>query len=276
MRPDPIVTPAILEERPDLQILEVRWRLGTPREAHRAAYDAGHLPGAVYVDLEDVATGPHRPGRGRHPLPSPKHVAARLADLGVDLAAPCLVVDDATGMHAARLWWLLDALGVEAYLLDGGLAAIEGPRCTTPCTRPPLPPAPALSSWPPGSVWQVDELARHLEEVVVLDARARERYLGHTEPIDPLAGHIPGSRAMPLDELLASGRFPSPEEARVLFEPLASRPLVASCGSGITACALVALGRRAGVEVALLEGSWSGWCEDPTRPVCTLPCGNAG
>jgi thiosulfate/3-mercaptopyruvate sulfurtransferase len=273
---DPILDPADLGALEDAQLLEVRWRLGTSPEEHHTAYLGGHWPGAIFVDLEAVGTGSHRPGAGRHPLPDPHRAARDLAALGVDLARPLVVLDDARGAVAARLWWLLDALGAEAYLLDGGLDALSGPRCTTPCSPEAAPlRAPAVAAWPPQLVMGVAELARRLGDasLVVLDARAVERYRGLQEPIDPRAGHIPGAVSLPLERVLAAGRFPSPDEARRLLEPLAGRILVASCGSGITACALVALARRAGSNAVLLEGSWSGWCEDPNRPACSDPCG---
>lgn len=271
---DPILAPADLSD--DLQILDVRWRLGTPVDEHRARYAAGHLPGAVFVDLEAVGTGPHRPGAGRHPLPAPRAVARDLAALGVDLSAPCVVVDDVRGASAARLWWLLDALGVEAYLLDGGLEALEGPWCRDPCDRPATTPPPSIvPAWPSDLVLDVDTLAKRLAEpsLSVLDARARERYLGRLEPIDPRAGHIPGAHSLPIDELLANGRFPDPATARAILAPVSGDDLVAACGSGITACVLIALARRAGLHARLLEGSWSGWCEDPARPACDVVCG---
>ncbi|ACU54897.1 3-mercaptopyruvate sulfurtransferase [Acidimicrobium ferrooxidans DSM 10331] len=275
MSRDPILAPTDLSA--ELQILDVRWRLGTPVSEHRARYDAGHVPGAIFVDLEAVGTGAHRPGAGRHPLPEPGQVARDLAALGVDLGAPCVVVDDARGASAARLWWLLDALGVEAYLLDGGLEALEGPRCQDPCDRrAAATPRAVPATWPGELVLDVDTLADQLNDpsLCVLDARARERYLGQSEPIDPRAGHIPGARSLPIDEVLATGRFPDPATARRILGPVGDREIVASCGSGITACVLIALARRAGRDARLLEGSWSGWCEDPARPVCRSVCGD--
>jgi len=270
---DPIVGPEALDTMEGVQVLDVRWRLGGTREEHYGAYRAGHIPGAIFVDLEEVATGAHRPGAGRHPLPSPVEFRRALARLGVDLARPIVVVDDAMGSIAARLWWMLDALGTEAYLLDGGIASWQGPRCTEDCVGVPRTPSEGPAHWPEAAVLDPEALAELLDQVLVVDVREEARYLGEHEPIDRVAGHIPGAWSLPVSRALARGRFPSPEEARALLEPIGRRPLVASCGSGVTACTLVAIARRAGIRAVLASGSYSGWVEDPSRPVCTDPCG---
>lgn len=242
--------------RDDVVLVDVRWYLDG--RSGRAAYDAGHLPGAVRVDLDRVLAGPPSPQAGRHPLPEPRVFAAGLAEVGIAPDSTVVAYDDAGGVVAARLVWLLRALGVPAALLDGGLAAYDGPLETEPAVR-------ARAEFParpwPAELF-ADLAAATGPGVVLLDARDRERYRGDVEPVDVRAGHVPGARSLParshLDE---RGRLlPVP----VLRERLAAggvspgAQVVSSCGSGVTACHTLLVLEHAGFGPGRLwPGSWS-------------------
>lgn len=278
----PVVTPQELAELlggPDPPALvDVRWRLTGP--PGRADYEKGHLPGAVFLDVDTDLSGTPGPG-GRHPLPSVPALQATLRSAGVRPSTPVVAYDDAGGSVAARVWWLLRWAGHPAVaVLDGGVAAWSGaglpvtaelpaPRTGTFTVQP--------AAMPVLDAVQAAELAR---DGVLLDARAGPRYRGEAEPVDPRAGHIPGARNAPFSELTdAQGRW---LPAARLCE-LAHRwgvggdgALGVYCGSGINACALVLGLEAAGVRTpqrpaALYAGSWSQWCTDPGRPVATGP-----
>lgn len=239
----------------------------------REAYLAAHLRGAVHADLErDLSTGGARPERGgRHPLPSVEAFAATLGRLGIDPSTSVVLYDDKGGANAAaRAWWMLRAVGHERVaVLDGGLAAAE--RAGIPLEagdvgveeRPPYP----VERWQRPTA-DIEEVARraHDAEWALVDVRAPERYRGDVEPLDPVAGHIPGARNVPLTESLdVDGRFRSPAELRAHFaERLGERSMervIVSCGSGVTAChTLLALERAGLFGASLYVGSWSEWC----------------
>lgn len=264
---------------PSLCLLDCRYDLKDPG-AGRAAYAAGHLPGAVYADLGRDLAGPHTAGGGRHPLPEPRELAERLGAWGIDGGVSVVAYDDSAGLYAARAWWLLRAMGHgDVRVLDGGLAAWRtagGPLVDTPSTprarrfRWDGRPLPGLS---------IDEVARRLADgtITLVDVRAAERFEGRTEPLDPVAGHVPGAVNLPQSlSLRPDGRFRSPEELRQLFDApsWASRhaEIVCMCGSGVTAChtllAMEIAGRPGG---RLYAGSWSEWCRAPGRGVATGP-----
>lgn len=241
-------------------ILDVRWQLTEPDG--RAAYERGHIPGAVYVSLDDELSDHAVTGRGRHPLPSGRDVGAAARRWGVRQGVPVVVYDDWNRAGSARAWWVLTAAGVaDVRILDGGLAAWSGDL---------------QSGWvetSPGDVTVAhDDLyegalptlsADQATGVSLLDARAPERFRGDVEPIDPVAGHIPGARNVPSTSLLdADGRFLIDAELTGV-----SGPVGAYCGSGVTASVVVAALAAAGVDAALYPGSWSEWCSEPTRPV---------
>jgi thiosulfate/3-mercaptopyruvate sulfurtransferase len=260
----------------DLAIADVRWVPGEGAAAGRARFEQGHIPGAAYLGVDDDLAAPAFDGPGRHPLPTPERFAATMERVGIGDGTVVVAYDDARGSLAARLWWMLDVLGEPAALLDGGLEAWDGPleAGTQAAARPSsiFSPRP----WPPDAVVDAEEVARSLadHDDVVLDARAPERYRGDVEPLDPVAGHIPGAVSSPwtgsLDE--ASGRFLRGSALRARFEALGlddDHPGIAHCGSGVTAChGLFAL-RLAGFRGRLYEGSWSDWVHDRTRPVAT-------
>lgn len=239
------------------------------------AFAAGHLPGALHADLDlclSVAKAPGAdPARGgRHPLPEPSAWAAQLGAWGIGPDTPVVAYDDANGGNgAARLWWMLRAIGHErAAVLDGGLQAglAAGLQGAAP---PPAAPYPGDRwRWPTATLAEVDR-RRQDPAWKILDVRSRPRYRGETEPIDPVAGHIPGALNLPFAENLdAQGRYKSPEDLRAMYteflDGTPSERLIVHCGSGVTACHTLAALDRAGLQgAALYVGSWSEWCRNP-------------
>lgn len=256
-------------------LLDVRWRLGGP--PGREDYAAGHLPGAVYLDLDaDLAAAPG--AGGRHPLPAPEDLQRVLREAGVRADRPVVAYDSDNGSIAARVWWLLRWAGHDAVaVLDGGYAAWVA--AGHPVTTDEVTPEEGDIDIHPGAmpVVDADEAAALAREGVLLDARAPERYRGDIEPIDPRAGHVPGARNAPFTEHLRDGRWKQAAELAERFEALGVRPgdpVGAYCGSGVTASSVVLALEAAGITTperpaALYAGSWSHWCVDPTRPVAT-------
>jgi thiosulfate/3-mercaptopyruvate sulfurtransferase len=265
----PVVDAAWLREhRDDVVLADVRWYLdGRPG---RAEYERGHIPGAVFVDLDTWLAAEGTPAQGRHPLPDREVFARGMAEVGIGDDDAVVAYDDAGGTVAARLVWMLRATGRDAALLDGGLDAWDGPLETETPQRPPARFTPV--PWPPERLASMDDAADPAN--VVLDARARERYLGLEEPVDPRPGHIPGARSLPargnVDE---RGRLVPAGELRRRFEALGvgpATPVVAYCGSGVNAChTLIALEHAGLGEGRLYPGSWSQWSNDPGRPAAT-------
>ncbi|MGT2426190.1 sulfurtransferase [Amnibacterium kyonggiense] len=257
---------------PWLVLLDVRWRLDAPdgRPAHRD----GHLPSAVYVDLERELAGHGAPVDGRHPLPDPAALQASARRWGVRSDSVVVAYDDLGGLSAARAWWLLRDAGVaDVRVLDGGLAAWrrEGLRLETGDVDP----EPGDVVLHPGALPVIDADAAAAFPGALLDARAAERYRGEVEPVDPRAGHIPGAISAPTaGNLDADGRFLPPEALRSRFRALGvdlGAPVAAYCGSGVTASHELLALAVAGVDGALYPGSWSAWSNDPSRPVATGP-----
>jgi thiosulfate/3-mercaptopyruvate sulfurtransferase len=252
---------ARLAER-NLRLADVRWFVGEPSRGRRE-YDEGHLPGAVFVDLDRDLAAPS--GAGRHPLPDPAAFAARMGELGIGRDDLVVAYDDSLGTIAARLWWMLDNLGHrQVALLDGGLKAWRAaglPLSTEGVALPPREPLPLAAAWT--GVIDRAALIDRLEEVNLLDARAPERYRGETEPIDPRPGHIPTAINAPARiALTAEGRFLPPTElgGRLASVAPGDRPVVTSCGSGVTACHTIFAFRLAGLPDPLLyPGSYSDW-----------------
>lgn len=253
-------------------VLDVRWSLAAPDG--RPAYRAGHVPGAVYVDLETELTAPPSPAAGRHPLPDEAAFTAAMRRWGVREGDAVVVMDDLGNQSAARAWWLLRHAGVaDVRMLDGGLAAWRAAGGTLETGDVEAEPGDATAHFGAMPVIDADAAAALPEHGVLLDARAAERYRGEVEPIDPAAGHIPGARSAPsAGNLDADGRFLPPEALRERFTALGAdgeRPVAVYCGSGVTASHGVAALALAGVAAALYPGSWSQWSNDPARPVAT-------
>ena len=262
---------ATLLSRGEVTVIDVQYNLrGTPGPE---LYAAAHLPGAPHLDLDTALAGP--PGvRGRHPLPDPDVLERALRACGVGDDDEVVVYDQATSLASGRAWWVLRWAGhPQVRVLDGGLAAwvASGQPVTTDVPSP----APGDLTVRPGSVPVLDagaaaEMAR---QGVLLDARTGERYRGETEPIDRVAGHVPGSVNLPITDLLApDGHFRPPDEVRRRAAAAGvhrDTPVGTSCGSGVTAAQLALVLHSAGIDAIPYVGSWSEWIEDPTRPVAT-------
>jgi thiosulfate/3-mercaptopyruvate sulfurtransferase len=261
----------------DWVVADCRFELGKP-EAGREAWRAGHVPGAIHVDLERDLSAPVTPESGRHPLPSPAAFAATLAGLGIGNGANVVCYDGGPGAYAARLWWMLRWVGHESVaVLDGGFAAwvAEGrpvstevsPRAATTFTARPQ----------PGMVVDADGVVRALSRgETLVDVRGAERFAGRVEPLDAVAGHVPGAVNLPyLENLDSSGRFRDPSQIAALWQARTGaepgRAPICMCGSGVTACqGLLALESAGIAGGRLYAGSWSEWIRDPSRPVARL------
>lgn len=259
-------------------VLDVRWALDGSKG--HATYLEGHLLGAVYVDLGTELAAPARPEAGRHPLPDPEDFAASLRRAGVMAGSTVIVYDDTDGAPAGRLVWMLRALGHDAALLNGGLAAWDGPLEQEDVR--PRPGDVTARPWPEHRIATADEVAAGSEAgtaseaALVLDARAAERYRGEVEPVDPRAGHIPGAVNLPFaGNLGEDGRFLPPAELRRRFEAAGvseDRETIVYCGSGVTATHdLLALESAGFSRLRLFPGSWSQWSADGSRPVAVGP-----
>jgi thiosulfate/3-mercaptopyruvate sulfurtransferase len=249
----------------DLRIVDCRWVLGRPG-AGALAYAEGHLPGSIHLDLDDDLADPTGWGApGRHPLPTPAEFAADLGLAGIGNAHFVVAYDDVGGWVAARLWWMLDVLGHgRVAVLDGGLDAwvAAGGELTTEVLAWPPARLELASSW--SRVIGRDELKARLGALVLLDARAPARYRGEMEPIDPVAGHIPTARNLPIEENLEDGRFRPPDELATTFAAVGADgragPVVTSCGSGVSALHHALAMRAAGLpDPILYVGSYSDW-----------------
>lgn len=268
-----LITAAELVRRLDagepLTLLDVRWQLAAPDG--RAAYEQGHLPGAVYVSLEDELSDHTVEGRGRHPLPSGTALEEAARRWGVRTGVPVVVYDDWNRAGSARAWWVLTAAGIaDVRILDGGLAAwtAAGGKLET-----------GAVATEPGDVTAThDDLYAGARRTVtadavlksgrLLDARAAERFRGDVEPVDPVAGHIPGALNVPSAGLLAAdGTLLADDELARVFERVGDGDVAVYCGSGVTAAVTVAGLAAVGVDAALFPGSWSEWVSDPSRPV---------
>ncbi|MFF9195940.1 sulfurtransferase [Streptomyces sp. NPDC014779] len=251
-------------------LLDVRWSLGGP--PGRPEYEAGHLPGAVYVDLDAELAGPPGAG-GRHPLPDVAAFGAAMRRAGVSAGTPVVVYDGGLGWGAARAWWLLRWTGhPDVRVLDGGLAAWPGEL-----SKDVPVPAPGDFEPRPGALplLDADAAASLARSGLLLDARAAERYRGDVEPIDRVGGHIPGAVSAPTTENVAGdGRFRPAEELAARFAGLGAGTageIGVYCGSGVSGAHEVLALELAGFRAALYAGSWSEWSADPARPVATGP-----
>lgn len=259
----------------NLVVLDCRFQLSDSR-AGRRAYEAGHVPGAHYADLERDLSGPVVPGvTGRHPLPDPLLLAQSLRRWGVCSDSRVIAYDDAAGAMAARLWWLLRWLGHDdVFVCDGGYQAwlASGGQPTV------VIPEPAVGDFEPRLrnelVVTSEQVAQRSAEALLLDARARERYRGEVEPIDAIPGHIPGAICVPFAENLVGSVFADPERLNQRYRDIVkSTPpenVIVYCGSGVTACHDILAAEHGGLGLfRLYAGSYSEWIVDPSRRVST-------
>jgi thiosulfate/3-mercaptopyruvate sulfurtransferase len=279
MHRSPIIdAPALLARvgDPGLRVVDCRWYLGRPGDG-RAAYDTGHVPGSIHLDLDaDLADHDGYGAPGRHPLPPPAAFAERMSRAGIGDDHFVVAYDDVGGWVAARLWWMLDNLGHhEVAVLDGGIAAwsVAGGELTTEVPSWPRAELHLADAW--SGVISREELKARLGSVVLLDARAAPRYRGETEPVDPVAGHIPTAVNAPVDGNLTEGRFKSADGLKARFGGLgadgSSGPVVTSCGSGTSALHHAIAMRLAGLpDPILYVGSYSDWSRSG-EPVATGP-----
>ncbi|WP_157246294.1 sulfurtransferase [Nonomuraea typhae] len=268
----PLITPAELAELGGtVTLLDVRGGISGPPGIDR--YREGHLPGAIFCDLDaDLAATPG--AAGRHPLPTAEHFQAAMRRLGVSRGRTVVVYDDAGATIAARAWWTLRYYGHhEVKVLDGGLPAWSALGLPVVKDEPVVTPG-DFTAVPGGMpVLDADEAAALATAGVLLDARSGERYRGETEPVDPVAGHVPGAVSAPTTENVGQdGRFHPATGLRERFTALGVAdgvPTGAYCGSGVTAAHEVLALELAGFPAALYVGSWSNWVADPSRPVAT-------
>jgi thiosulfate/3-mercaptopyruvate sulfurtransferase len=266
-------TDLLAADRADLVLLDVRWALGDERGHEH--YLAGHLPGAVYVDLETELAAPPSAAEGRHPLPSLQRLQEAARRWGIRSGSRVIAYDASGGTAAARAWWLLRWGGLsDVRLLDGGLDAWR--RAGGALDTGEVVPAPGdvrLTGSGMPVLAMDDAAALPASGGVLLDARAAERYRGEFEPIDPRAGHVPGAVSAPTTENLnPDGTFRPAADLRRRFAELgigSGQPVGVYCGSGVTASHEIAALAEAGIEAALWPGSWSQWSADPARPAAT-------
>lgn len=262
-----------IEAGEGIRLLDVRYRL--EQSDGRPNYLAGHLPGAVYVDMDTELATHGDPSKGRHPVPSREVLQDAARRWGLNVGDTVVVYDDYRSVSAARAWWLLTHSGVyDVTVLDGGLSAWTA--AGLPLEADDVVPARGSIELEQlsGGIATIDDAESWSARGVLLDVRAPERYRGETEPYDPIAGHIPGAVNLPAGTYLNGAEFAEPETIR---EALASAgvtddsPVAAYCGSGLTAAHLALAGAVAGVDVVVFPGSWSQWSNTPGRPVATGP-----
>lgn len=266
-----------LKERiddPQVVVVDCRFVLGQP-EAGRAAYEEGHIPGAFYVDLEKDMSGPKAEHGGRHPLPDLGTFALKLGEIGVSDAIQVVAYDDQGGAMASRFWWLLHFLGHEnTFVLDGGLAAWKAQGLPLTREAPQATPRTFVPRVQSHLLVSMDDVKERLGRpgTVLIDSREEKRYLGLEEPIDRVAGHIPGAvNHFWKEGLRDDGRWKSGSEQRERFQAI--RPedeIIVYCGSGVTACPnILALTEAGFANVKLYSGSWSDWISWPSNPIAT-------
>lgn len=262
-------------ENPDWRIVDARHQLTDTGYGERA-YAEAHIPGAVFMHCDRDLSGPMTGGNGRHPLPDRDRLIARLGEIGIGPGMQVVVYDDAQGMIAGRLWWLLRWLGHEAVaVLDGGLQAWQAAGGGMTAEVPPPRPADFVAAEPLTELVTADEVLAALGQptMQVVDARAPDRFRGENETLDPVGGHIPGAiNRFFRDNLEADGRFKAPAQLRAEWlarlAGIAPERVVHQCGSGVSACHNQLAMAVAGLSGSrLYAGSWSEWCADPGRPV---------
>lgn len=259
----------LIEADEPVAILDVRWRLDEPDGY--PTYLQGHLPGAVYVSLEDELSDHTITGRGRHPLPSGRAVQDAARRCGIQQDMQIVVYDDWNRAGSARAWWVLGAAGLaDVRILDGGLAAWRSAGGSL--WKGPVTVQPGNVAVPHDDLYAGGRPTLAADQcaagVTLFDARSPERFRGEIEPVDPVAGHIPGAKNFPSTTVLSSdGTFLDDDALDQLLPGHTGGPIAAYCGSGITATVLLAALAASGVEAALFPGSWSEWSSDSGRPV---------
>lgn len=272
----PLITANQLEEiinsGEDVLLCDCRFDLADP-SAGRKAYEEGHIPGAIYVDLDQDLSASKTGKNGRHPLPTPEAWAKTKTRLGIAPKTLVVAYDNQGSVYASRLWWMLKASGhAKVQVLDGGLDAWNGPIGTmplepTPCSTP-------IQAMPYVGLVVVEDVMDnlHTKKNTVIDARANNRFHGQNETLDPIGGHIPGAINYCFQENLTGKLFKSPEQLYQNFVDLLgttkTAEVIHQCGSGVTACHNLLAMEIAGLKGSrLYAGSWSEWCSDPNRPV---------
>ena len=258
-----------LDEIPESAcLLDVRWTLGAEPGAGRAAYLDGHVPGARFLDVDTVLTGPADPLLGRHPLPDAARLEAGLGALGVDAARPVVVYDIPGSFAAGRAWWVLRWAGLNVRVLDGGLPAwVAAGRPLE--TGEPGAPAPSTLTLTTGHLPTIDADQAAAWPGTLIDARAADRFRCEIEPIDPVAGHIPGAVNRPVTDFWAAdGTLPDDATLRARLGAL-TQPVAVYCGSGVSAAQVLLALTALDIPAALFPPSWSGWSADPSRPIAT-------
>ena len=260
----------------EVVIVDSRWYLDGRSGAD--AHAAGHVPGAVFVDLDRSLAGAPSPAAGRHPLPEPADFARAMSDAGIGDASTVVVYDDAGGVIAARLVWMLRALGLEAAVLDGGLDAWQRSHPDEQLETGAVDPAAASfteRSWPAHLLASIDDTQAAAADgtALVLDARTLDRYRGDSEPVDARPGHIPGAASLSCrDNVAADGTLLDVDTLRDRLTALGAdeRPFISYCGSGVTACHTLLVVEHVGLEPGrLYPGSWSQYAADSARPAAT-------
>jgi thiosulfate/3-mercaptopyruvate sulfurtransferase len=269
----PFVDQHFVEAHPEAVLADVRWYLDG-RDG-RAAFEAGHIPGALWVDLDRQLSAHDQPDtQGRHPFPSPVAFAEAMGSLGISNDTLVIAYDDTGGLTAGRLAVMLRMLGCDATVLAGGLETWTGPRETGPA-RTPVPVEFAVTQWPQDQLADADDVAKIVAGGgAAIDARSHERFTGEVVQIDKRPGHIPGARSAPWSAVLGPDGMPrSSTELRDYYQELGAddrHDVVAYCGSGVSACLNVLAMEHAGLAVPrLYVASWSGWSADPNREAAT-------
>ncbi len=272
----PLITANQLEEAinsgENVLLCDCRFDLADP-QAGRKAYEEGHIPGAIYIDLEKDLSGEKTGQNGRHPLPPPEAWAKTKARLGIDSKILVVAYDKQGSIFASRLWWMLKATGhAHVQVMDGGLDAWNGPIGIKP--RLPTPLAQVGEPMPYVGLVTANQVLEHLkhQNSLVIDARANDRFHGQNETLDPTGGHIPGALNHFFKDNLSATLFKSPEHLYKdfvdLLGPFKASSVIHQCGSGVTACHNLLAMEIAGLKGSrLYAGSWSEWCADPTRPI---------